>query len=198
MQKRIRVGKLEKLQQKLSAMTARERIQWAGQLFGPKAVATACLGADCAVMLHMLSAACPESKVFVIASGDVSPETAQTVEAMQHRLGLQVTLLDLYAPSAPADQEGQAADSGEGLTRALADAFCWISDARLDQLFGNPQAMVLEQLDDGLYHLNPLFDWSQDEVEAYRAQHDLPRPAHGGWRAAAQSRSDYVVQHASR
>ncbi len=198
MQKRIRVGKLERLQKNLTAMTARQRLQWAGDMFGAKAVATACLGADCAVMLYMLAEACPDSRVFVIAPGDVSPETAQAVEAMQQRLGLQVTLLDPYAPSARDGGPRQAADSGEGLTLALDDAFCWISDARRDQAFGNPQAAVLERLADGLYQLNPLFDWSQEEVDAYREQHDLPRPAHDGWRAAAQSRSAYVTQHAAR
>ena len=193
MQKRIRVGKLEKLQHKLTTMTAQERLQWAGNLFGTKAVATACLGADCAVMLHMMSVASPESRVFVIASGDVSPETQTVVDAMQKRLGLEVKLLDLYGASAE-----KAVDSGEGLTLALDDAFCWISDARRSQTFGNAEASVLEQLDDGLYQLNPLFDWSQEEVEAYREQHDLPRPSHEGWRAAEQGRAAFEAQHLAR
>ena len=193
MEKRIRVGKLEKLQQKLTALSARERLQWAGHLFGQRAVATACLGADCAVMLHMLAAASPESRVFVIAPGDLSPETTDAVAAMEERLGLSVTLLDPYAPSD--GRPGVAVDSGDGLTLALEDAFCWISDARAAQPFANPNAGVLERLEDGLYQLNPLFDWSDAEVEAYREAHDLPRPSHGGWRAALQSRTQWAASH---
>ena len=190
MQKRIRVGKLKKLQQHLTALSAVERLKWATHLFGAKAVATACLGADCAVLLHMLSQSSPETRVFVMASGDVSGETQEVVEAMERRLGLRMQLLDLLGAG------GDALDAGEGLTLALDEAFLWISDARREQSFGNSQTSVLEQMDDGLYRLNPLFDWSPQQVEDYRRAHDLPQPRHQGWRAILQGQADYSARHA--
>ena len=205
MQKRIRIGKLERLQQQLTAKSAWERLQWAEAMFGPKAVATACLGADCAVMLHMLAQACPQSPVFVIAGGGLSQEAQAAVAAMEERLGLRVRLLDLYAPTTAGDQPagdqpagGAGPDGGAGLAAALDEAFCWISDSRRHQAFAPGELAVLERLHDGLYQLNPLFDWPAEALEAYREQYNLPRPEHAGWRAAAQGSSAWVAQHAAR
>ena len=174
-----------------------KRLSWAGNLFGHKAVATACLGADCAVMLHLMAQASPEARVFMVAPGDLSSEALEAVAEIRNKMGLEVTLLD---PTAPPSQiqsgRNSSLDSGEALSHALEDAFCWISDSRADQPLTHPQGAVLTRLEDGLYQLNPLFDWSQAEVEAYRAQHDLPRPAHGGWRAAAQGQQAFVARHA--
>ena len=199
MRQRIRVGRLQRLQTQLEAMTAVERLAWAGNLFGSKAVATACLGADCAVMLHMMAQASPETRVFVIAPGELTEETLAAVEEMKRRLGLEVQLLDLTAPASQTlKQTAAALDSGEGLADALDDAFCWISDVRHDQAGRNSPRVALERLDDGLYQLNPLYDWSQKKIDAYREQHHLPKPAHGGWRIAVNSQAAFSALHGAR
>ena len=194
---RIRVGKLKKLQQQLNAMSAEERLEWAGHLFGSKAVATACLGADCAVMLHMLSKVSPESRVFVIAPGELNHETLEAVEEMKLRLGLEVRLIDPTSPTASLAEAPGTPESGDHLGAALEDAFCWVSDVRQDQA-GQRPLTALEKLEDGLYQLNPLFDWTQAEIDTYRETHHLPKPAHGGWRAALESQTTYAAQHASQ
>lgn len=189
MEKRIRVGKLEKLRETLSNMNAVARLQWADYLFGRKAVATACLGADCAVLLHMLAEASPQSRVFVVAPGDSSQETQSAVAEMERRLGLSVTLLDPWAPTQ--NVSSSHVDSGDALVLALDDAFCWISDRRKDQAPERIGTTVLERLEDGLYQLNPLFDWSQAEVNTYREQHGLPKPAHNAWHAGTNPLKAY-------
>ena len=176
MQTRIRVGKLEKLQDTLSQNTAAERLAWAENMFGPKAVATSCLGADCAVLLHMLSKTSPRARVFVVAPGDLSTETLVSIHEVEKKLGLEVTLLD---PQAPTRTEGEIAiDGGEQLSAALDDAFCWISDTHRRSQNTREGLNVLERLSDGLYQLNPLFDWSDEQIAAYAEQHGLPRPSH--------------------
>ena len=194
---RIRVGKLNKLQRQLKAMTAVERLAWAGNLFGSKAVATACLGSDCAVMLHMLSQASPDSRVFVIAPGQLDQETLEAVEIMKQRLGLEVRLMDPTGSDSLAPWGGAPTATRDPLDSALEDAFCWVSDVRQDQAGQRPLA-ALERLDDGLYQLNPLYDWTQAEIDAYRENHDLPSPTHGGWRAALESQTTYAAQRGSQ
>jgi phosphoadenosine phosphosulfate reductase len=68
----------------------------------------------------------------------------------------------------------------EPLERALADADCWVSGVRRDQ---SPDRADTEELgwDDrhGLWKANPLATWSERDVWAYIAEHDLPyNPLH--------------------
>src|ERR671917_316282 len=64
--------------------------------------------------------------------------------------------------------------------RALAAADCWISGVRRDQ---SPDRADTEELDwderHGLWKANPLATWSERDVWAYIARHDLPyNPLH--------------------
>ena len=68
----------------------------------------------------------------------------------------------------------------EPLERALEDADCWISGVRRDQ---SPDRARTEELDwderHGLWKANPLATWSERDVWAYIAAHDLPyNPLH--------------------
>ena len=62
----------------------------------------------------------------------------------------------------------------EPLRRALAPFDAWISGRKGFQA-GTRTALPRFEEDEGRLKINPLADWSKDQLDAYFAEHDLPR-----------------------
>ena len=50
----------------------------------------------------------------------------------------------------------------------------WITGIRRDQTKVRAQARILELQEDGLLKVNPLLNWKNTDIEAYRVAHNLP------------------------
>ena len=68
----------------------------------------------------------------------------------------------------------------EPLNRALAGAQAWIAGLRADQsAHRQDMALVTAETDRGLIKLNPLFDWTRDELLDFITANDIPvNPLH--------------------
>src|SRR5215207_4570387 len=94
-------------------------------------------------------------------------------------------LVDLVRRHAPAARiftldTGVLFEETYATWRAVEDADCWLSGVRRDQ---SPDRAHTEELDwddrHGLWKANPLATWSESDVWAYIARHDLPyNPLH--------------------
>jgi phosphoadenosine phosphosulfate reductase len=62
----------------------------------------------------------------------------------------------------------------EPMQRALKDMKAWISGIRRDQTEVRAQAKILELQDDGLLKINPLLNWTKEDVKKYSEEHRLP------------------------
>ena len=63
----------------------------------------------------------------------------------------------------------------EPLQRALGDSKCWVTGIRADQSTGRTDMEMLEEdLGYNLLKMNPLFDWSLDEVMEYLGKNNIP------------------------
>jgi phosphoadenosine phosphosulfate reductase len=62
----------------------------------------------------------------------------------------------------------------EPMQRGLKDMQAWISGIRRDQTSVRAHARILELQDDGLLKINPLLNWTKEDVHKYSQEHRLP------------------------
>ena len=60
------------------------------------------------------------------------------------------------------------------MQRALQDMKAWITGIRRDQTAVRANARILELQDDGLLKINPLLNWTREDVKRYSKEHQLP------------------------
>lgn len=170
-----------------------ETSEWAravieGNLAGDIALVSS-FGAESAVLLHLVSQIDPTIPVLFLETGKHFPETLAYRDELTERLGL--NLVNLYP-----DPEDLAQRDESGLRWSYdPDGCCELRKvrplekalARFDaSLTGRKsfQSATRAQLPrfevdttdaQGRLKINPLIDWSAEDIAAYIAQHDLPR-----------------------
>jgi phosphoadenosine phosphosulfate reductase len=60
------------------------------------------------------------------------------------------------------------------MQKALQDMKAWISGIRRDQTAVRAQARILELQGDGLLKINPLLNWTKEDIQKYAKEHRLP------------------------
>ena len=148
-------------------------------------------GAEDMVLLNAIARNAKTIEVFTLDTGRLPEETQTLLEAARDKYPIAIRT---YFPDAPA-VEAWVAQNGpnafyksiaqrkqcceirkiEPLRRALAGKKSWITGLRREQSQAR-QTLELEAWDDanGLTKINPLVDWTNDEVWAYIRTHDVP------------------------
>ncbi|UOM34698.1 phosphoadenylyl-sulfate reductase [Acuticoccus sp. I52.16.1] len=143
-------------------------------------------GADSITMLSIVAEVVPDLPVLFLQTGKHFDETLRYRDEVVKRLGL-TNVVDLYPePLALAqdDPDGMlhkrdpdaccAIRKVHPLNRALKPYDAWITGRRRHQTFARRQLPIVEA--DGTHiKLNPIATWSQDDVDQYIDEHDLPR-----------------------
>jgi len=154
------------------------------------------LGLEDQAVLHAIAATGAAADIFTLDTGRHFPETLETLEASERRYRLKIRVV---APDA-AEVEALVARDGifgfrlavenrkaccevrkvRPLKRALAGAAGWVTGLRRDQSAERAAAPFAAW--DGEHRLvkvNPIADWSLDQLEAYIAENDVPvNPLH--------------------
>lgn len=154
------------------------------------------LGLEDQAVLNAIATAAPIIDVFTLDTGRHFPETLETLDESMRRYGVNIRVV---APDA-AEVEALVARDGvfgfrssiearkaccdirkvRPLGRALQGAAAWITGLRREQSAGRadiPFAAWDASLN--LIKLNPIADWSADELQAYIDAHDVPvNPLH--------------------
>ncbi len=164
-------------------------LAWAAHVV-PRFVITSSFGAESAVLLHLAATVAPEVPVFFLDTGFHFDQTLLFRKQLAKDLGL--TVLDLRPDLSP-DQ--QARRFGPDLFRSDPDLCCqqrktvplrralasfdgWATGVRRAQTPERAATPIVEaRLHAGrnLVKVAPLAAWSDEDVDAYLAQHDLPR-----------------------
>lgn len=174
------------IESQLEGMSTTDRIRWAAQTYPGKTVATSSFGADSAVLLHLISQAALGLPVLFLNTGFLFDETVAFRATLEARLKLNVReIRPLLEPKEFLYRHGPAYEDRpdfccdqnkvQPLRRALEGVACWISGVRRDQTEARGRMRILERPLNGPVKLNPLLDWDQERIDAYLAQHDLPR-----------------------
>jgi len=164
-------------------------VRWAADAFGAGLMMSSSFGAQSAVMLHLVTKVVPDIPVILIDTGYLFPETYQFVEQLTASLKLN---LKVYQPRlSPARHEAlhgrQWEQDEDGLTeynqvrkvepmrRAMRElqATAWLAGLRREQ---TDYRATLEtvQVQDGVYKVHPVLNWTTQQVHRYLTEHDLP------------------------
>jgi phosphoadenosine phosphosulfate reductase len=161
--------------------SAEEVIAYAVERFHPRLTMACSFQKEESVLVHMLTAACPDARVFTIDTGVLFPETLATWKDFEDRFGLKVEVFDATSPDQPWTVTRCCGEAKvDALERALEGAEAWITGIRREQASTRAVAAKLERDDArGLWKVNPLADWTEKDLWRYIHRHDLPyNPLH--------------------
>ena len=176
----------------LEGLTADRLLAWAVERFGRRFAVVTSFQAEGMVVLDLARQVDPGVRVLTLDTGRLPEETYQVIEAVRTGMGLRV---EVISPD-PADVAAMVAGHGPNLFhkdpalrrlcchvrkvaplgRALAGVGAWATGLRRDggpARAGTPKAQV-DDAHGGIVKLNPLADWTRDQVWAYVRSHRLP------------------------
>lgn len=152
--------------------------------FGATALVSS-FGADSAVLLHLAAQIRRDTPILFVETGWLFPETLRYAEDLSHHLGLtDVRWLSPLQASLDAKDPKRLRWSYDPdgccdirkvypLDRALTGFDLWISGRKSHQNRARAQLTLFEPQATRL-KLNPLHDWTSDQLRAYASTHKLP------------------------
>ena len=168
-------------------------IEWAIERFSPSISISTAFQTDGAVLLHMAYQIDPNIRLFSVDTGRLPQETFELIDAMRDRYpGLNLDLLSPEAPSVNALVKKHGPNlfykTVENrllccqvrkvlpLQRHLAGLDAWITGLRRDQWATRSDIRKVEIDHDhgAIVKLNPLAEWTEDEVWDYARANDVP------------------------
>jgi bifunctional enzyme CysN/CysC len=170
---------------------ARLRREMAGRI-----VLTTSFGLEDQVILHLLSEGGNDIELVTLDTGRLFPETYALWAQTEHRYGRRIRAFSPRQDELEALVERQGINGFyqsraariacchvrkvEPLDRALAGAKAWITGLRAEQsAYRRDMDLVTAEVDRGLIKLNPLFDWTREQVLSFVAANDIPvNPLH--------------------
>ncbi|KAB2915066.1 MAG: phosphoadenylyl-sulfate reductase [Hyphomicrobiaceae bacterium] len=149
------------------------------------------LGLEDQAILHAIAEAGSDIDMFMLDTGRLFPETLEALQRSEQRYGVRIRVL---APAADELEQLVARDGAFGfrlslenrkaccevrkvrpLKRALKGAAGWITGLRRGQSSGRAQVpFAAWDGEHGLIKLNPIADWSAEQLDAYIAANDIP------------------------
>jgi phosphoadenosine phosphosulfate reductase len=174
--------------------SAADVVRWALSQAVPT-IATTSMGRNAAVMLHLVSQEAPALPVVWVDTGYNLRDTYVVAERLIHDLELNV---HVYSPQMTSErrnaimggiptvdeqerhQEFTRQVKLEPFDRALAEfrPQLWLTGLRQEETEHRKTLDIVSRDKRGITKVAPLFYWSEDDIEAYMEQHDLPSCRH--------------------
>ena len=157
---------------------ARATLRWAHRSFGSGVCVTASFGD--ATLAHLAHASVPGIEITLLDTGYLFAETEWFADMMTDRFGLNLRVVH---PAADLDRDVWQTDTDaccaarkvEPLRRALDGRSAWVTGLRRSDSPSRRSApMVHDDLLKGVVKVNPIAAWTDDDVDAYAREHDLP------------------------
>jgi phosphoadenosine phosphosulfate reductase len=165
----------------LETASAQEVIAYAVERFHPRLTMACSFQKEESVLVHLLTEACPDARIFTIDTGVLFPETLATWKRFEDRFGVSIEVFDASSPGRPWTLERCCGPAKvEALERALEGAEAWVTGIRREQAPTRAAAPKLDYDEPrGIWKVNPLADWSEKDLWRYIHKHDLPyHPLH--------------------
>jgi len=171
---------------------AQDLLEWAIETFHPRLAISAAGGVDGMALVDMAWRIDPSIRVFTLDTGRLPPETYTLFEEVRERYGIDV---EFEVPDASAVAAFQTANGPnamyrsldlrtscctirkvEPLKRKLATLDAWIAGLRREQWVSrrNIAKVELDREHGGIVKLNPLADWTLDQVWTYIRTNEVP------------------------
>lgn len=157
---------------------ARRVMRWAAERYGAELCVTASFGD--ATLAHVTCSAVPGIEITLLDTGYLFAETEWFADHLRGRYDLRLRIVqpepDLERDLWRTDTDACCgARKVEPLERALSGRRAWVTGLRrADSPARRSTPIVHDDLLRGVIKVNPLAAWSDDDVAAYAARHDLP------------------------
>lgn len=182
---------IKELQNLVDNKTPEETIQFFLDKFQDKIAFSSSLGAEDQVITDMISKIDKSAKIFTLDTGRVFPETYDLIDRTSRKYKMPI---QIYFPDAKQVEE-MVNDKGinlffesvenrklcchirkiEPLKRAFKDLDVWICGLRRDQSVTRTDVQVVEWDEaNGLIKLNPIVDWTEEQVWDYIKTNKVP------------------------
>ncbi len=182
---------LKQINERLQDKPPEEILRWALDAFSPDITLASSFGGEDVLLIDLLSRLAPGAHVFTLDTGRLSEETYDLMERIRNRYGI---VIESYFPDREAvesleRQKGfysfrESIDNRkeccrirkvEPLRRALVGMRAWMTGLRRDQAVTRTDTGAVEWDDaNGLVKVNPLVEWSNEQVWDYIRAHDVP------------------------
>ncbi len=186
------VEEIAQRQAEAERWSAQELVSWGLAEFHPRVVIASSFGAEDVVLIDMAGRAPSPFRVFTLDTDFLFAETYALIEQIEQRYGIQVERCrSALTPEEQARQYGEALWSSQPdqccnlrkvqpLKAKLQEFDAWITGIRRDQAPTRKGARKLEwDAKFELAKLNPLADWTWDQVWDYIRTHHVPyNPLH--------------------
>ncbi len=175
------------LNQRFATRYPEDLLEWAYSSFGREVALATGFGPSGVVLMHMLSRVVCDPEVFYLDTDLLFPQTHEVKRRLAKRLG--VRFIRVHSGISLPEQARREGDrlwrtdpdrccflrKVQPLRRFLRDRSAWITGIRRDQSPTRAMARLVEWDDgNGLLKINPLVDWSGDDVWRYINLYDLP------------------------
>jgi phosphoadenosine phosphosulfate reductase len=166
------LAELAAVSRELETKPATSAIEWAWDRFGPDVVLAASFQ-DC-VLISLAAHVAPGIEIAFLDTGYHFAETLWYVEQVRSRFDLNLSVVKpevwLTDPDACC-----AARKVEPLARALAGKAAWMSGLRRDEAPSRANSPIVSyDVGRGLVKVNPIANWTDQDVAGYIRDHDLP------------------------
>ena len=166
---------LAELNAEFEKLPASKIVQWAVDSFAPHLSLSASM--QDAVLIDIATKVDPGIEVVFIDTGYHFPETLDTVEAVRRRYGLNLRIMTVRPFAEPLwqlDPENCCSSVKVGqLDRALAGKVAWMSGLRRGEADSRAGAPIVGRDLRGLVKVNPLANWTDDDVASYIETNDI-------------------------
>lgn len=183
---------INELNETLSGLDAQDILRWAVDWFRDGLVLASSFGAEDMALIDMLCGITRSPRVFLLDTGRLRQETYDLIALARRKYGIDFEvyfpqtegverLLRTAGPNSFYDSVENRREccrirKVEPLARALSTADAWITGLRRDQSVTRSGLAVVE-LDEthgGIAKINPLIDWSEQEVWDHIRANDVP------------------------
>ena len=175
------------------SLSASEILTWGLENFHPRIALSCSFGApEGLVVLDLMQRIERTSRVFVLDTGRLPQATYDLIDRVRDRYGKEVEVifpraeaveamvrekgLNLFFESVENRQLCCRIRKVEPLERYLADLDAWVTGLRRDQgvTRGDTQKVAIDSAHGGIVKINPLADWSREQVLDYVRERGLP------------------------
>ena len=173
--------------------TAEEALQWASDNLHPKIAKASSFGAEDSVIMDIMLKINPKFRFFTLDTGRLPQETYDIMDVVRKKYNISIEVL---FPDAQ-EVEDMVREKGVNLFYESVDnrKLCceirkvhpinkilntldgWITGLRRDQT-KNREDLTIFQLDlghGGILKINPIVDWTSDEIQEYIKKNNLPQ-----------------------
>ncbi len=164
--------------------------------FSEKIALSTSLGLEDQVLTHMVHSIDRETKIFTLDTGRLFPETYDLIDRTSRKFKMHIKVyfpdreeveqmvaqkgINLFYDSIENRKQCCGIRKLNPLARALGELDAWITGLRRDQSVTRNDMHVVEWDErNGLIKINPLIEWSENDIWNYIQQHNIPfNPLH--------------------